>query len=115
MAIVFQRESGRPSVFSRWIGAFAAALILFLTVASVSPSLHEACCHHRHAAATILPAGCVIAQFGAGEVLLGELFFALVAPDFVSTEIVHAGGRTAGDEAEPRCLPPNRGPPVLPA
>ena len=91
----------------------AAALTLFLTVAAVSPGLHEACHHHQHEAAADFSAGCVITQFGEGMVLLDALFVAVASPAPTPGEALRADGRSAGAEAEPGRLPPNRGPPVF--
>jgi hypothetical protein len=101
----------------RWCAAFAAAMVLFLTVAAFFPELHEAVCNHRHgddhdAVNKSAASGCVIAQFGAGEVLTGTMVSAeapelscLACPAPAGAVLL---GRTCAWLVPPSCGPPGR-------
>lgn len=102
----------------RWCAAVAAAMMVFLTVAAFSPELHEAVCHHRHDAGNdpvslASPSDCVIAQFGAGEVLPGEALSA-EAPEVFEMCAAAALDATAPAGSGAWRMPPSCGPPARP-
>jgi hypothetical protein len=116
VTVMLKTKSGDFTPLGRWCGAWAAALMLFLTVASACPELHEAFCHHRHEPSAALAtspsaADCVITLFGAGDVLPGTML-AASAPDLAAVLAVPASGEVVRLSTGEWVRPPSCGPPA---
>ncbi|EIQ01851.1 hypothetical protein OpiT1DRAFT_00426 [Opitutaceae bacterium TAV1] len=100
------------SRLNRVVSWLAAALVLFLLVAEVRPSLHAACCSQDHGNQVASVAHqCVITAFGQGQgfTLTGPL---PVAPDAILVGDIATMPRPVVREKSIRLLPPPCGPPA---
>ncbi|MDR1281429.1 MAG: hypothetical protein LBK99_11480 [Opitutaceae bacterium] len=103
----------RLSRLHRVVIWLAVALVLFLLVAGVRPSLHAACCSQDHGnPVASIAHQCVITDFsqGQGIVLTGPL---PVAPDKILVGDIATMPRPVVREKDIRLLPPPCGPPAL--